>query len=271
MLTRLLGDAITLSLALAEQPCLVHADPTQFTQVLINLAVNARDAMPDGGLLRVSVGPDEVGKIVLEVSDTGVGMDEQLVRQIFEPFFTTKTEGKGTGLGLSTVLGIVEQSGGRIEVDSELGRGTCFRISLPSADDADGGPSSLAATLPRGRETILLVEHDLALQRLAARLLELQGYQVRIAATSEQAVAIAEELPELDLLITDVIMPGVSGPEVAQLISREHPNAKVLYLVSEAADELAPLNLAPLNLLSKPFTREAIATTVRAILDHASD
>jgi signal transduction histidine kinase/predicted ATPase/CheY-like chemotaxis protein len=271
MLTRLLGETVTLELALAGEPCPVYADPTQFSQVLVNLVVNARDAMPDGGILRVSVGHDEAGKVVLEVTDTGIGMDDELVRHIFEPFFTTKTEGKGTGLGLSTVLGIVEQSGGRIEVDSVVGHGSRFRIELPSADEADGSPNSLAATLPRGSETILLVEDDLALQRTVGRMLELQGYRVRIAATSEQAVAIAGELAELDLLITDVIMPGVSGPKVAQLVLREHPHAKVLYISGHGTDELSERNLPINNLLQKPFTRETMAKQVRAILDGPSD
>ncbi|MFO7561669.1 MAG: ATP-binding protein [Enhygromyxa sp.] len=269
MLTRLLGEEVSLTPVLPEQPCPVYADPTQFSQVLVNLAVNARDAMPEGGSLRVTVAHDETGKVLLEVADDGVGMEAELVRHIFEPFFTTKTEGKGTGLGLSTVLGIVEQSGGQITVDSQPGQGTCFRIELPSADEAEGGPSSAAASLPRGTETILLVEDDLALQRLIARMLELQGYQVRIAANSEQAVAIASELPELHLLIIDLVMPGVRGPKVAGLVLREHPHAKVLYISGRAADQIfdAPVT----NLLHEPFTRETMAARVRAILDDPSD
>ncbi len=268
MLGRLLGDDVELELELAERPCPVFADPTQFSQVLVNLAVNARDAMPDGGVLRVRV-DHEAGKIVLEVADSGVGMDAELQRQIFEPFFTTKTEGKGTGLGLSTVLGIVEQSGGRIEVDSEPGQGTSFRIELPAADEADDSPSPVVVSLPRGTETILLVEDDLALQRLAAQMLEHQGYRVRIAANREQIVAIAQELDQLDLLITDVGVPDVSGPMVAQLVLGEHPGAKLLYISGHGTDEVLDrgVQLDTSNLLQKPFTREAIAIRVRAILD----
>ena len=268
MLTRVLGEQVVLEFERAGLPCPVFVDPGQMEQVIMNLSINARDAMPEGGTLTIAIHRGE--RVELVVSDQGSGMSEAVLERIFDPFFTTKPGGKGTGLGLSTVLGIVEQSGGSVVVDSEVGRGTTFRILLPVAEAAPSpalaGPSG---EVPRGSESILVVEDEHAVQRLTARLLELQGYTVATASSGEEAVQIARQLDTLDLLITDVVMPGMNGRELAERITSEHPEVETLYTSGYTDDAIMRHGVldGTKSFLHKPFSGEEIAREVRALLD----
>ena len=272
LFARVLGEPIELRLVTGQDPCMILADRGQMAQVLVNLAVNARDAMPSGGILTVKTTRIDDAKgprILLEVSDTGHGMETEVLERIFEPFFTTKPEGKGTGLGMATVLGIIGQSGGTIEVESAPGAGTAFIIELPFARGEAETEEDTIAALPRGDETVLLVEDELAVQRVCARMLELQGYRVHIAATGEQALALAQDLERLDLLLTDVVLPGLSGRAVAKRIQSAWPEAKVIYAsgyTDEGLGEHGDIDKSAVY-LAKPFGREVLAHTVRAVLD----
>ena len=293
MLDRLLGETIHLVTVTAPNLGSVTADPGQVEQILLNLAVNARDAMPDGGRLTIqtadrTVGEDEAARIgltpgsyvMLEVKDTGVGMDADVKAHLFEPFFTTKDH--GTGLGLSTVYGIVNQSGGHIRVDSELGKGTTFRVFLPrvevasrSADDAATAPETavIATGVPlhqsRG-ETILLVEDAPRVRAVVREILEIQGYEVIEARQGAEALALAagHEGP-IHLLLTDVVMPEMSGPELAQRLVPLRPEMNVLYISGYTDDAIVRHGVleAGMALLPKPFTPDALAAKVREILD----
>ncbi|MBI4469601.1 MAG: response regulator [Acidobacteria bacterium] len=287
MLARVIGEDIQLTTDLAAEPGIVRADPTQLEQVILNLAVNARDAMPQGGRLTIRTVPVEIGPsqasllridappgpyMMLVVTDTGFGMDPETQSRIFEPFFTTKEHGKGTGLGLSMVYGIVQQSGGHIRVQSEPGRGTSFEIYLPrlqeSADRLDvQGERRLP---PSGTETILLVEDDDTVRSLIYEVLHGCGYKVLVSASGDLALNICQGYKgRIDLVISDVVMPGVGGPELVGRISLLRPNAKVLY-VSGYTEE-AMLHRGVLDsgfaLLQKPFTPEKLARRVREVLD----
>jgi len=285
LLRRVIGEDITLVTTLNAAPAQVKIDPGQLEQVIMNLAVNARDAMPEGGRLAIETAavtldetyarahwPATPGTyVMLAISDTGVGMDEATQSQIFEPFFTTKEVGKGTGLGLSTVYGIVKQSGGFIWVYSEVGRGTTFKIYLPRHD----GPADPAATLaegpvPRGTETILLVEDDPAVRAVARQLLERYGYVVLEAPGAAAALRVAgSSSVTIDLLLTDVVMPGGSGPELAKGFAELQPGAKVLYMSGYTAEAAVGNGIltAGASYLQKPFSPEALARKVRAVLD----
>ena len=284
LLARLIGEHIALAIRRGPGRHLVSADPGQLDQVVMNLAVNARDAMPDGGRLVLATSeaggaPPAPGHeacrgpcVVLEVTDTGVGMDAETRRRIFEPFFTTKEPGKGTGLGLATVYGIIVQSGGRIAVASEPDRGTTFRICLPSADE--GAPAEDAAAAAhagrlRGSETVLLVEDEEDVRGLARELLEAAGYTVLEAADPHEALRACEAGGgRIHLMLTDVIMPGMSGRELATRAARMRPGMKVLYMSGYAEAPAGGSDLLEQGaaLVAKPFTPDSLLDKVRQTL-----
>ena len=285
MLRRLIGEDVELRLSLAEGAGNVRADPGQLQQVLMNLVVNARDAMPTGGKLIIETANTELseqyaelhqpvvpgGYVMLAVSDTGSGMTPEIRGRIFEPFFTTKEKGKGTGLGLSTVYGIVKQSGGYVWVYSEVGRGTSFKIYLPRVDapaeelQLPRTPDSVAGT-----ETILLAEDDPMLRPLAKGLLEKLGYTVIDAENAATALdAAANHAGRIHLLVADVVMPGASGRELARQLEKARPQTKVLYVSGYTDDAIVHHGMLEpgLNYLQKPFTPAALARKVREVLD----
>jgi len=287
MLQRLIGEDIELVAVLNEGPATVKIDPGQLEQVIMNLAVNARDAMPDGGKLTLETSaveldeayarthwPATAGRFaLLAVSDTGIGMTEQTRARIFEPFFTTKEVGKGTGLGLATVYGIVKQNGGFIWVYSEPGHGTTFKIYLPRVNEAP--TASLQATTTAsllGTETILLTEDSPALRATAHQILERYGYTVLDALSSTEALTLARSRAgPIHLLLTDVVMPGMSGRELAERFTAKRPEVKVLYMSGYTDDAVVRHGvLRPgIAYLQKPFTPETLARKVREALDSA--
>jgi CheY-like chemotaxis protein len=254
----------------------VKADPTQIEQVIVNLAVNARDAMPHGGALTIetsNVDTDEATWVELRLTDTGVGMTDDERRQLFEPFYTTKDG--GTGLGLATVYGIVEQSGGMIEVDSAPGMGSSFRIWLPrveaEADREVPAPSEPAPAA--GTETILLVEDEGVVRELVAEILETSGYSVLQAADGPSALELLRRHSgSVDLLVTDVVMPGMSGPEVAQAVSAMRPGTHVLYTSGYTDSAIGHHGvLEPgIAFLQKPFSADDLTRKVRQLLDEVA-
>jgi CheY-like chemotaxis protein len=288
MLRRLIGEDIELVCVLAPDAGHVRVDPGQFEQVLLNLAVNARDAMPRGGKLTLESHLAELDEAYcrghaevaagryaqLAVSDTGSGMTAEVRERIFEPFFTTKAAGAGTGLGLSTAFGIVKQSAGHIEVESEVGLGSCFRIYLPQVDapaDVVATASAPAVAL-RGRETILLVEDEEGVRRIARIALESRGYRVLGAAEGRAALAVAEEHgAEIDLLVTDLVMPGMSGRELADALRVHRPGLRVLFMSGYVEDALVHHGIveAEVAFLHKPFSLVDLAAKVREVLDAA--
>jgi PAS domain S-box-containing protein len=295
MLRRLIGEHIALATVLDPAAGTVNADPGQLEQVLLNLAVNARDAMPDGGQLtietaRVTLGSEYAEQhhrlppgdyVRLAVSDTGVGMDEATRAHLFEPFFTTKEVGKGTGLGLATVYGIVKQSGGYVWVYSEPGHGTTVKVYLPRVGDAGGEGAAAAGAVPvtaapevrepyRGHETILLVEDAGPVRTLARRSLEGYGYTVLEAPDGRRALELAERYgAAIDLLVTDVVMPGLSGRELAERLARTRPDLRVLYTSGYTDDAMVRQGVltAGVAFLQKPFVPETLARKVREVLD----
>jgi two-component system cell cycle sensor histidine kinase/response regulator CckA len=266
LLGRLLGEHVELALQPSARPATVRADPGQLEQVIINLAVNARDAMPDGGRLDLAVRETDE-HVELVAADTGVGMDRETLDQVFEPFFTTREE--GVGLGLASVYGIVRQSGGDVVVESQPGRGSTFVVRLPRVDAAPAAEErETAAETRAGEETILLVEDEDVVRALAHRVLERCGYTVLACADGAEAIDLADRHPEpIDLLLTDVVMPGLRGPEVAERVSASRPGIKVLYM-SGYADE-ALLGAAAIGdaLIEKPFGVDALARRVREALE----
>jgi two-component system cell cycle sensor histidine kinase/response regulator CckA len=287
MLERLIGENIQISTRTAPEAWHALADPGQIEQVIINLAINARDAMPHGGKLTIETGnaqldashwrkdfPVEAGEyVLLAISDTGVGIPPEAKPHLFEPFFTTKARGQGTGLGLSTVYGIVKQSGGYIWVYSEADHGSVFKIYLPRVD-APLSPSEPARAAPSsgGSETILLVEDEREVRMLVEKLLRLQGYRVLAAADPTEAMAAVRDYKEpIDLLVTDVVLPGLSGRDLAQQILELRPGTPVLF-VSGYMDEAVVRNgvLEPgVHFLQKPFTPAMLGKKIREILDRA--
>jgi signal transduction histidine kinase/CheY-like chemotaxis protein len=286
LLTRLVGESIQLNVTLSSSPGLVKADPGQVEQAIINLVVNARDAMPRGGMLRIETAAVELRSdagvaraggrpgqyVVLTVGDTGCGMDEPLRARIFEPFFTTKQGVARAGLGLSTVHAIVSRAGGAIDHDSEPGKGTTFRIYLPRIRGATGAlwDSSQSRSLPKGTETVLLVEEESFVRELAAVVLKEQGYSVIEAADGAVAVGIAKSSPEgaIDLVIADVVMPKVGGKELAEWFRAKRPKTKVILVSAMADDETVdPAGIRNINSLQKPFTPSSLTRKVREVLD----
>jgi len=285
LLPRLIGEDIELVLRPDQKLGTIRADASQMEQVIMNLAVNSRDAMPTGGKLLIGTRNCELDQsytashplmkpgsyVLLDVTDTGTGMDEETQAHIFEPFFTTKEKGKGTGLGLATVYGIVKQSGGFIWVYSELGKGTSFKIYLPRVNEAEvhiGAPKP-AVELPVGTETVLLTEDEQDVREIAREFLESGGYKVIEAKNGKEAIAIAaEHRGRIDLLVTDMVMPGMTGQELAVKLQQEYQGLSVVFMSGyseHAATEMA--NADPsVRLLTKPFSRGAILRTVREIL-----
>jgi CheY-like chemotaxis protein len=265
----------------------VKTDPSQIEQVILNLVVNARDAMPAGGKLaietanvvlddtytRTHIGVTPGDYVMLSVSDTGCGMSPEIKELIFEPFFTTKEEGKGTGLGLSTIYGIVKQSGGNIWVYSEPGRGTTFKIYLPRVEEeTDALPvQDDTGHLPKGDETVLLVEDDPSLRALAARVLRYQGYKVLEATNGQEAIGIARENGQerIHLLLTDVVMPHMGGRELVKRMKMLHSEIRVLFISGYTDHGITyHAGLKPgTPFLQKPFSPTALAKKVREVLD----
>lgn len=289
MLRRLIGEHIELLTATETELGKVKADPGQIEQVIMNLVVNARDAMPRGGRLAIETANVELDRdytsrhivvqpgryVMLAVSDTGDGMDAQTQARIFEPFFTTKEQGKGTGLGLSTVYGIVKQSGGNIWVYSEVGLGTTFKIYLPRVDQDVEQPEQSAAqdVLPQGTETVLLVEDEEMIRKAAREILEVNGYRVLEASSGKEALFFCQTHKErIDLMITDVVMPQIGGRELAEQLKPLRPGMKVLYMSGYTDDAIAHHGVLDEGtaFLEKPFTASALSHKVREVLaEHA--
>ncbi|HKQ57008.1 MAG TPA: response regulator [Candidatus Eisenbacteria bacterium] len=285
MLRRLIGEDIDLLSAPAADTCLVMADPGQIEQVLMNLAINARDAMSGGGKLTIETATVDLEEgfaraqidikpgryVMLAVSDTGCGMTPEIASRIFDPFFTTKEQGRGTGLGLSMVHGIVKQSGGYIETYTELGQGTTFKVYLPRLDgDEQPYVRPSAGGACAGSETVLLVEDEESIRRVLRQSLELHGYAVLEAGDGTEAVSICERRDQaIDLLVTDVVMPLMSGPELAQRLTMVRPNLPVLFISGYTDRALVHQGLRAANtaFLQKPFTPDVLARKVREILD----
>ena len=274
MLRRLIGEHIVINTTATRPLAPVYADPGQLEQVIVNLVVNARDAMPTGGTLSIACenGRDaERATVVLIVRDTGMGMSAETRSRVFEPFFTTKDPGKGTGLGLATVYGIVTQSGGRIEIDSAVGVGTTFTITLPATDTEVAASVAIPEddAAPRGTETILLVEDESALRLLAERALSTGGYTVLSAESGETALGLARSHPgEIHLVVTDVVMPAMSGPMLVTRLAALRPKARILYVSGYADDTIANYRLEPSSaFLAKPFVPTTLLRKVRETLD----
>ncbi|MBU2499827.1 response regulator [bacterium] len=285
MLGRLLGEDVAIILHLGAERLPVLVDPSQMEQVVMNLATNARDAMPDGGTLVFTTGRLEVrdedphpllgpGRYaVLGVQDTGTGIPPENLRRIFDPFFTTKEMGRGTGLGLSTVYGIIKQSGGEVTVESRQGEGTEFKIFLPLHESEEGPAPEPDAAPPadlQGRETILLVEDEPTLLRLVEKVLVGKGYTVHTAANGRAALeAVEQEGLEFDLLVTDVIMPELGGPELAACLTALRPGLQVLYISGYTDSVLLQRGLVAgeVDFVAKPFGPKEFLSKVREILD----
>jgi PAS domain S-box-containing protein len=285
LLRRVIGEDIGLEWMRGSAPAVIFADAGQVEQIIMNLAVNARDAMPHGGSLSIASStvlvdrgvphaPTErsVPYVLLTVSDTGLGMDEATMARMFEPFFTTKELGKGTGLGLSTVYGIVEQLSGFIRARSTLGQGTVFEIYFPERERSSIStyPDSVAPIARGGNETVLLVEDESQVRRLVFEVLQARGYQVLSAKDGLEAVRLEENYTgRIDLLITDVVMPGMSGRELAQRVTAARPDTKVLFVSGYTDDAVLRHGVTTpgMAFLQKPFALEDLLQRVRALLD----
>jgi CheY-like chemotaxis protein len=278
---------VRLATALTGGPVCLRADPGQLEQVLVNLVVNARDAMPDGGRVtvgtevveldevqarRAGAGPGRYG--VLTVADTGVGMSPEVQARVFEPFYTTKEPGQGTGLGLSTTYGIVREAGGHIEVISQVGHGTTFRVYLPLAEKPAAPVRTPAGdeevVMGRG-EVILLVEDERDVRELAARVLRAAGYRVLAAPDAEHALRTAAGADRIDLLLTDVVMPGLNGRELAERLSRLRPTLRTLFTSAYARGIIADRGILDRGVayLEKPYTPATLSRAIRAVLENA--
>jgi signal transduction histidine kinase/ActR/RegA family two-component response regulator len=287
LLRRMIGEDVELHAVMSDVPVLVSADRSQIEQVIANMAVNARDAMPDGGLLTLEVKTTEIGDekqvdlspghyAVLSVNDTGRGMDPETAAQIFEPFFTTKED--GTGFGLSTVHGIVVQSGGSIWVYSELDHGTTFKIFLPLAEQAlpleSELPERVASITGSAGETILLVEDDPHVQRIVGNILRRAGYRLLTASGADEAlVRVEEEGGTIHLLLSDLVMPGTSGRELAEQIQVLRPDIAILYMSGYTDDVVIRRGVleAGMAFIQKPFGAEDLGRRVREVLDAQDD
>ncbi len=285
MLSRLIGEDVELTTELQPGIGSVRADPGQIEQVLVNLVVNARDAMPEGGVLvirteNVEVGGERAGElgvptgrwVLLEVRDSGVGIDPAIRGRLFEPFFSTKEHGRGTGLGLSTVYGIVTQSGGHINLESALGQGSTFRVWLPRVDELAslGAPTAPETTAPRGHETVLLVEDDSDVRTFVQDVLRSQGYSVLAAVDGPHALKLVEQHDgPIDLLVTDVVMPRMMGSEVAARVTALRPGIRVLYISGYPGDTIVRQGATSTeeSFVQKPFSVVDLARRVRSLLD----
>jgi len=288
MISRLLGEAIAVTIRVSPRPCLTKVDVGQIEQVLLNLIVNARDAMREGGSLRITTSVCQLSEddkqalaeagetagddyVLISVTDTGVGMDAETLSRIFEPFFTTKVPGQGTGLGLSTAYGIVKQHGGHVSATSEPEKGSTFNVYLPvaSTEAVDGETRSSLPMLPHGKETILLVEDNETVRRTSARMLSRLGYTILQADCGPAAIAIAEEKQHIDLLLTDIIMPEMDGLQLSGLIREIYPGVKVVFASGYPDSHLTQhgLDVSDVVLLRKPFSRGDLARTLRGVLD----
>ena len=290
MLRRVIREDIELVTLLKADPARIKADPAQIEQVLLNVAVNAKDAMPKGGKLTVETAYVDVAEeeaaapdglkpgqyVALYMTDTGTGMDAETQSHLFEPFFTTKSKGKGTGLGLSTVYGIVKQNGGEIAIASELGRGTAVRIYFPLAEERvkTGAAAGRRPVARPGTETILVVEDDAEVRKLAAEMLSRQGYGVLEAASGPEALRIwRQHAGSIELLLTDVVMPSMPGPELAAKLTAERTGLKVLYMSGYPEEVMTKhgLTASESTFLHKPFTSDALIHSVRLVLDGERD
>jgi two-component system cell cycle sensor histidine kinase/response regulator CckA len=289
LLRRLMNANIEMKTFVSQGVGAIKADPGQIEQVIMNLVVNARDALPGGGRILIETSNVDLDSsytldhaivrpgpyVLLAVTDTGVGMTADTVAHIFEPFYTTKESGRGTGLGLSTVYGIVKQSGGYIWVYSELGRGTTFKVYLPRVQDsvpASPAPEMPPATAPQGRETILLVEDEPAVRELIQMVLSERGYKVLEALVPEDAERLAgSNGAEIQLLLTDVVMPGMSGRDLAKRLTARHPNLRVLYMSGYTFNVIAQDGTLEegISFLQKPFTPQVLTEKVREALDRS--
>jgi two-component system cell cycle sensor histidine kinase/response regulator CckA len=276
MLQRIIGEDIELVVELESRPCRVVLDLGEMEQILLNLTVNARDAMAKGGRLAIStrlLDEEPDAKVRLTVRDTGIGMDDELMGHIFEPFFTTKEVGKGTGLGLSMVYSVVEQSGGTIHVSSVVGKGTVFEITFPSSQDQQISievEEEWASERQHGDETVLLVEDDHEVRELVSSVLASSGYRVIEATDGNVAIRVAEDLAvRIDLLLSDVVMPGMSGIELARRVASLRPSIRVLHMSGYPGDTLArygrPFSTAAW--IEKPFSPHSLARKIRLVLD----
>jgi signal transduction histidine kinase/CheY-like chemotaxis protein len=281
----LLGDDVNVALNIETTHAWVRVDPTQLEQILVNLAVNARDAMPDGGTVTISIhdvksteierpDPDlSAGPYVrISVADTGTGMDEETKSRIFDPFYTTKGPGRGTGLGLSTVFGIVSQSGGQVQVDTVLGKGSTFHIDLPRiGGTVSAGLLHVSPTPPQGRVgVVLLVEDEPMVREFVELTLEAAGYVVLSAAHGDQALAAAGRWEEeIDVLLTDVVMPGIHGPELAARLRANRPDLKVIFMSGHASDAVArggDLGVAG-DFIPKPFSIDTLRRAIKRAME----
>jgi CheY-like chemotaxis protein len=285
MLGRLIGEDIDLAIVPADDLGQVRVDPGQMEQVVVNLCVNARDSMPDGGRLRIRTDnverdamnvagaePMAAGHyVMLSVTDDGCGIPADILSKIYEPFFTTKEQGKGTGLGLSLVYGIVKQAGGHVWVESTVGEGTTFRICLPRVDEPATPRVSADARLPaKGTETILLVEDEESLRAIAREILEEHGYQILDAGSASAAIEIARHHPaHIHLLVTDVVMPGMNGRVLAESLLAVRSDLEVLFMSGYTNDVIANHGVLDTGtlFLEKPFSVAALLSRVRQALD----
>jgi signal transduction histidine kinase len=284
MLRRLIGEDVEISLELAQGLGSIRADRTQLEQIIMNLAVNARDAMPLGGRIRIATSEHQVSDeearvnpgmsagrmVVLTVQDTGVGMTTEVLARVFEPFYTTKERGHGTGLGLATVYGAVKQHGGYIGVESELGRGSTFRLYFPRVDQApDAQRPSVGGTLAGGHETILVVEDDGSVRGFVETVLRGLGYQVLVASSVEGALDLEKaHTGPIHLILADVIMPQATGKEAVALLSQRRPGIRSMYISGYSDEIIAPHGVLDpgVHFLQKPFTPAALAKKVREAL-----
>ena len=286
MLRRLIGEDIDLETSLAPDLGRVEADPGQIEQIIMNLAVNARDAMPRGGKLTMETANVDLDEayarshmavtpgpyVMMAISDSGTGMDEETLSKVFDPFFTTKEEGKGTGLGLSTVYGIVKQSKGNIWAYSEPGKGTTFKIYLPRVEKDAVEKEEVEATAESltGSETILVVEDNEMVRDLAQTILQHYGYSVLTAQDGEEAIKVSKEHDgPIDLILTDVVMPKMSGREVSERLNALRPDMKVLYMSGYTGNAIVHHGVLDreMRFIQKPFTTESLARKVREVLD----
>ena len=285
MLRRLIGEDIELRTRLDAALGVVRADSSQIEQVMMNLAVNARDAMPKGGILTIETRNVELDAayaiqhvdvepgpyVLLSVSDTGIGMGREVMDHLFEPFFTTKPEGKGTGLGLSTVYGIVKRSHGHVRVHSEPGHGTAIYVYLPRVNDDAPAPAAAAESphASRGCETILVVEDDDQLRRMACLTLGAKGYRVLEACCGTEALRVVKYASDVALVLTDIVMPGMSGGELACQVRAVNPKIRFLFMSGysdEAVAQHCP-TIADSAFVQKPFTPQTLGVKIRELLE----